>query len=192
MFKDIVEDYEIFSICRFKAAHQLYDFKIKVPTKEIKNINYKPDLTDHKILTFLATKDGFASYNEMGKSLRLSLETVRNHVNKLLNSGIILRFIPFIQPKSVGLEAYLLIIHYNLSQNLNPLFSYLNHNYRVILGFQNLNKPEIMCLLFVENFKELEGIIEEIKINFKDTIKSVANSFVSEEFLLNYYPKQTY
>ena len=193
LIKEIIVEYEIVFYYRFKAEHQLFNFDIEVPTKKInKKISYKPDLVDYKILTFLNTKDGFASYKQIGDSLGLSLETVRNRIIKLKKSGIIIRFFPFIQPKSVGLEGYLLRINYNPSQDLQTFYSYLNNNYRAIIGFQNLNNPEIMCYLFVENFKELERIIEEMRTNFKDLINLVTHLFVSEEFKLNFYPKQIY
>jgi len=56
------------------------------------------------------------------------------------------------------------------------------------LGFQNLNKPEIICFLFVENFKELEAIMEEMRTNFKELINSIVYLYDSEEFRLNFYP----
>ncbi|MBW2977123.1 winged helix-turn-helix transcriptional regulator [Candidatus Woesearchaeota archaeon] len=191
--KSIIVEYEIKFYHRFKAAHQLFNFDIKVPSKEIKKkINYKADLTDHKILRFFGTKDGFATYKEIGGSLGLSLETVRNRVIKLKKSGIILRFIPFIQPKNAGLEGYLLLIKFSPSQDLKQFYSYLNNNYRVILGFKNFNNPEIMCYLFAENFRELEKIIEEIRTIFKDLIDSITCLYISEELKLNTFPRYTY
>ena len=48
-----------------------------------------------------------------------------------------------------------------------------------------------MCFVFVENFKELEVIIEKLKTNFKDMVNSVDDLFVTNELRLSTFPKLT-
>lgn len=66
-------------------------------------MEYRLDETDNKILDLLSM-DSRLSYAELGRLVNLSRVSVRERVNKLIESGIIERFSVIINPKKVGLN----------------------------------------------------------------------------------------
>lgn len=59
------------------------------------------DSTDTKIIKLL-NEDGRMSYRKISRELDISVGTVHNRVDKLLSTGVIKKFVPFIDLKKLG------------------------------------------------------------------------------------------
>ncbi len=66
-------------------------------------MDFNLDAIDNKILDLL-TKDGRQTFAELGRILNLSRVSVRDRVNRLVESGVIDRFSIIINPRKVGLN----------------------------------------------------------------------------------------
>lgn len=78
------------------------------------------DVLDQKILNILC-EDGRMSYAEIGRILNLSRVSVRERVNRLVETGVIERFSIIINPTKVGLNLsvfFEIAVHPNQLQNV--------------------------------------------------------------------------
>lgn len=84
------------------------------------NTNIVLDELDYSILSLLHT-DGRMSFSDIARELDVAVNTVRNHVAKMVDNGI-LTFIAHVSPEKVGFQAYAnILISAEASSMVEPI-----------------------------------------------------------------------
>lgn len=190
-----LENYEVkHSIKRIKIDRRVFDYEKETnykfkPSDTGENI-VKLDGLDKKILWYLNTKDGLASYRKVGKAIGASSETTRNRMLSLLRNGVIVRYTPEIVYAKLGFETYLVIInfHYITKETIKEIYAYINHNKEIKIAFETVGKQEIYFYAVVNSPKDLEDMIKDMRNEFYETILSIDHMLITEELKLDFFP----
>lgn len=210
--KDVNDFGKVFEEITIFLGHDLENYEVKHPIRRIKidrkifdfeketKYKFKPadtgeevvelDELDKKILRNLNTKNGLASYREVGKAIGVSLETTRNRMLSLLKNGVIVRYAPEINYGKLGLGTYLVVInfHYLTKESIKEIYSYINHRKEIRIAFETLGKQEIYFYATVGSLKDLENLIKNIRNEFYETILAIDYMLITEELKLDFFP----
>lgn len=138
--------------------------------------DYKPDLIDRRIISELS-KNGRASYTEIADIINVTPATVRNRMNRLIESKIIRNFKPLVDKKLYNLDiSALLMITLETSKITEDITKKLKEFPEITQISILANDPNIVCNIFAENMELFSMIL--IKITQMDGIKDVKSNFV--------------
>jgi len=143
---------------------------------ESTNIEYHPDLIDHRIIRELSN-NGRASYTEIAETINVTPATVRNRMNRLTELGVIKNFKPLINRKLFNLDiSALLFITLDSSKLANDIVQKLQEMPEITQISIMTNDPNIVCNSFAENMAVFSLLLA--KITQLDGIKDVKSNFI--------------
>jgi DNA-binding Lrp family transcriptional regulator len=197
-FNEFIEDYEVkVTVKRFKLQYCVPDYfdlinKNKVKTlTPVKDRNIvQLDKVDRKLLSALS-KNARANFQQLGKLINESLETTRNHFNKLIKEGVLEGFSVQFGYKELDLVNYMTFFRFrNISEEKEKEFKlYLQEKREVILALKNGNVPEIYLLLSANSPRTAETVIKDIKDKFFEQIKNITTITLTENIRLDFFPE---
>jgi len=188
-------------------------YEAKLVTKQIKidyqmfhdtkiNYKYKPvavdysriarlDKLDKKIISYLNEVSAIAKFQDVGKSAGASLETTRNHINKLIADGVITRFVPFVKHKKIGLAQFLIMINFKHFTNEveTEVARFIRNSDNIRLAFKTLAKPEVYFWAAAPGHFVMQELLAGLKSRFYDLILSAEIMPITEDITLNLFPR---
>lgn len=137
------------------------------------------DNLDRSILKFLQ-KDARLSFAEIGRHLDIAETTVRFRVNRLIESGVIKRFVALIDPEKVGLTvggAILLKIDpAHLDEACKELAAFVETQYL----FRSTGEYDVVSMILARDMEHLNDLVKRTKMikGVKDTRLSVTTKML--------------
>lgn len=117
------------------------------------------DKIDIQILEIL-TKDGKSSFTDIAKSLNLSIGTIRNRYNKLVDEGI-LNIVGWVDPISLNMHAYVRInIQIEDSRQIEQIINQISKIEQVTFIARTSGEYEIEVNVLCKDNNELLDIID--------------------------------
>ncbi len=126
------------------------------------------------------------SYSQLAKITSLKQETVRYRINQLESSGVIRKFVTFVNSAKLGFSAYQLMLKL---QNVNEqkkkeIIKSLIANSFINWVANVEGNYDIACIILVKNQADLQGVVDRLYSLFGDTIiKKNLSIILSSQFL---------
>ena len=131
------------------------------------------DRKDIEIIKILE-EDGRIPVLELARKVKLSHETVRYRMNKMVKSGVIEKFIVRINKKKLGYNIYavIMIATWNYTEEeWNRLLSYLMENRNIVSVEKITGNYDLKIAFWAKDPEELDAISHSIKARFSRIIK---------------------
>lgn len=135
-------------------------------------VNNKLDEKDYVILGHIVN-NGRISLTELAKKVKSTEIIIKNRIKKLKENGIIIQYRIGVDLNKLGLELYkaILRIERYTKEDEKRLLSYISNLPNIQYFIRNISQiePELV----VSNFQEYHKIIEDIKKEFPEVIRTV-------------------
>jgi len=142
--------------------------------KTIKNSgNPKIDNKDIEIIKILE-EDGRIPIMDLAKKVKLSHETVRYRMNKMIKSGIIEKFIVRINKKKLGYNmfAVIMISTWNYTKDeWDAFFDHLMKHDNIVAVEKITGNYDLKIAFWAKDAEEMDAISQSIKTKFSKIIK---------------------
>jgi len=132
------------------------------------------DKKDIEIIKILE-EDGRIPILELAKRVKLSHETVRYRLNKLIKSGVIEKFIVRINKKKLGYSIYavIMISTWNYTkEDWNEFLTYLMEHKNIVSVEKITGNYDLKIAFWAKNPEECDTISHSIKTKFSRIIKN--------------------
>ena len=173
-FKEYIKLYEISTILEIHCYKRRYIYDNK---KEISFLvggkvqNLRIDDIDKKIISELKS-NAQLSNTQIAQKLGLARNTIKYRIEKLAEKGIILGYKLFYRPQALGFQSYKLFISMkNLySGKEKEFFAFSQNSPNITFAHKNLGKWNYELEIEVKDIAELQKIIVDLRVRFKDFI----------------------
>jgi Lrp/AsnC family transcriptional regulator, leucine-responsive regulatory protein len=154
-----------------------------------KEIEYKPDETDIKILNELH-QDGRMSSYIIADKIGLSANAVRYRIKKMEQSNLIRHFTATVNLNALGYHLYTVgIIINSLSKEAEAkLTEYLGGHRFIIRAAKVLGQWDLLLTVLSDNIKNFHKTVKEIEDMFADIIVNYESLISYEEKVYKYLP----
>ena len=192
-FEGYIKLYEVLTIIEINCYKRRYIYDIK------KNIsfaigggveNIKLDKTDLEIIRNLKSS-AQATNTEIGEKLKLSRNTIKQRIQKLIDKKIIVGHKLFYHPLAIGYQSYKFLISMkSLSlQKEKEFFDYAQTNPNIIFAHKNLEKWNYEIEVEIDDLIKLQEIIVELRTKFKDFILDYELFPILHDYKINLFPE---
>jgi Lrp/AsnC family transcriptional regulator for asnA, asnC and gidA len=129
----------------------------------VKLLSVKLDAVDRKILNILQI-DARTSFASIARELGVSEATVRFRVKKLLEKGVIIRFIALLNPRKIGLPITAIIMAKVDSNLLEEAFERLASFDETHHVFQSTGEYDIVAVVHARDLLHLSELRKRVKM----------------------------
>lgn len=145
----------------------------------------KLDEKDKKILYMLSV-DAKVPVTRLAKEVGLSKDAVSYRINRLIEQGAILYFIPIINIQKFGFFGYYLYLQLeNLKENTDTeLLNYLKLDKRTAFVGSCFGGYDIVVHLFARNALELEAFLKELRGRYDSYIRNFVLLLATKDYKL--------
>jgi Lrp/AsnC family leucine-responsive transcriptional regulator len=192
---DLIQDYEILALVKTYLAESFpksfieeYDLQKNQPQKE-----YNPDKKDIQILKIIG-EEATLSLAEIGGKTGLSADAVAYRIKNLVNSGIIVKFIPVINYASLdyNLHAVLLNISSLDKENEKKLAEFFTSNKNPLWAVKCIGRFNVLIYFLVRDTEDLQKTLIELRSLFPKHITNYESLLAYEEYKYVYFPKELF
>jgi Lrp/AsnC family leucine-responsive transcriptional regulator len=194
-FGSLIDDYEIkSSVERLKLQHGVPEYnhlinEIKLPeNKNSPFTHVQPSMNDRKLLHALS-RNARASFQELGQKINESLETTRNHFNRLVKEGVLQGFTVNFDSSKIGYVDYLVFCRFHNFEKDQDFKMLVNNKAEIKLALRNGNVPEIYLLVSTRSPYEMESLVKEIKEKFYSNIHEIKHLTITQDIKLDLFPE---
>ncbi len=191
-FEEYIKLYEVLTILEINCYKRTYIYDTK------KNIsfaiggrveNIKLNKTDLEIIRNLKL-NAQATNTEIGEKLKLSRNTIKQRIQKLIDKKIIVGHKLFYHPLAIGYQSYKLLISMKSlpSQKEKEFFDYAQINPNIIFAHKNLGKWNYEFEIEIEDLIKLQEIIVELRTKFRDFILDYELFPVLHDYKISLFP----
>lgn len=148
------------------------------------------DAIDRKLL-FALNNDAVAPLHVLAKECDTTLDIVHYRMKKLYTEGIILHYIPFVALENLGYTEY--FCHVQL-RHLTPekaqsMKQYILQHPNIKYAFRGASQLELLFLLAVQNTRELDALIQDLKHLFFSHILDIQYHLITEQGKFHLFPE---
>ena len=152
-------------------------------------IAYTPLAVDYKIMNLLM-QDSRMTLKSISKLSDLSIDAVKDHIEKMKKVGIIDRFTIHINPELLGLplssQVYVKFKNVN-EKSLKSFMEYLKSDPQIITLISILGSFDLFMVIVAKSPVELEKKKNKIREEFKELIDNWEETVVSQIYKLEEY-----
>jgi len=144
----------------------------------------KVDLKDIEIIKILE-EEGRIPILELSKRIKLSHETTRYRLNKLVKQGVIEKFTVSIDKKKLGYSIYavIMIATWNYTKEEWEEFLKFLMNHKNIIAVEKITGDyDLKIAFWVHNPEELETVSHTIKTKFSKMIKDWQSFIFTKQY----------
>ncbi len=193
---DSLDYYEVkFASRPVKTDYQLFhDVSLpyaRRPQRRFGSQIVKLSALDKKILNHMNEVGAISKYSAIAKSTNASLETVRNRVNRMIDEGVLLNFVPFVSPKKVGKVQFLVLMQFrHLTKGIEKsIITYMKNCEKIRLAFRSIESPEMYFWAAENGHFKMQELLAEFKTKFPNWISNADLMAITEDVTLNLFPK---
>ncbi|MBS3123255.1 Lrp/AsnC family transcriptional regulator [Candidatus Woesearchaeota archaeon] len=148
------------------------------------------DKIDYKILKTILKNARMKSI-DIAREIGTTEIVVRYRIKKLIKTGIIIGFKPFLNVHKLGYTYFKL--HLNL-QNLTPekkknILTYIHQHPNTVHMTELVGGADIECEFQVQNNDEFYGHIRDLRLKFSDIIRDYSFMQYTQEYKFTYLPE---
>jgi len=125
---------------------------------------------------------------ELSETLDLSPQTVLKRIKWLEKNGVICGYKIGLNIEKLGYVSYRIDLELTSTAKNELLFDYCRQHRNIYQINKTIGGADFEIELVVKDLNELLAIIEDIKIRFKDVVKSASYFSYSTYYLMNYIP----
>ena len=152
-------------------------------------IAYAPLAVDYKIMNLLM-QDSRMTLKSISKLSDLSIDAVKDHIEKMKKVGIIDRFTIHVNPELLGLplssQVYVKFKNIN-EKSLKSFMDYLKNDPQIITLISILGSFDLFMVIIAKSPVELEKKKNKIREEFKELIDNWEETVVSQIYKLEEY-----
>lgn len=153
-------------------ANKKLDFYVKDYELE----EYNPDELDRRIINCLS-EDGRATYTQIAEILRVTPATIRNRLNRLLETKIIQNFKPVIDKKFYQLDiSAFFMISLESSKLTQEVVNQLQDHEGISQISVLTSNPNIVCTVYAKNMEEFSILLA--RLTQIDGVRDIKTSFI--------------
>ncbi len=130
----------------------------------------KLDSKDKAILNELS-RDSAQSAAEISRKTGISKQVIGYRIKDLIKEGVIKQNYAIIDLGILGYELYDVLIRYKTLANEREVINYLKRKKNVISCDKCINRFDLIIRAWARNQRELNKLIEDLNIRFKDLVK---------------------
>lgn len=159
------------------------------PKKAAGEEEYRTDEDDHRILHELSEK-GTAPYYEIARAVKMSHDTVRYRVQKMMKANIIQRFVPVINYSALSMSVYVVLLRLSGLDNEknSTLRQLLNEDRNVLWAVKCVGPYNLLLYACVKDTEELHETLNGIRNHFPEKITDYQILIAYEEYKYTYFP----
>jgi|TARA_Y100000310_G_scaffold200493_1_gene200545 DNA-binding Lrp family transcriptional regulator len=188
---EYLQDYEVLAITKTYNARifpkSFLDFKEK--KLKIKNEKVKIDDKDKKVLSILSD-EAILPYYSTAKKIKLSHDATSYRIKKMIEGGIILKFVPVINYASINYNVYCILLRMNGLNNdkENTLKQFLSMNKNVLWSVKCVGIYNVLIYLCVDNAEKIHDTLTGLRRHFPESIINYESLIAYEEYKYTYFP----
>jgi len=193
--REYLQDYEILTIAKFyvensfpKSFLETQESSSVVQNKKTEKI--KIDQQDFEILRILANNADLPLFSVANK-LKVSADTVKYRLKKMMSAGIIKKFIPVINYSSLGYTIYALLLNIKgLSDKREAkLKQVLGTDPNVLWAVKTIGRFNVLMYVCAQNTEEFHKTLINIRSNFQGEINHYETLIAYAEYKYTYFPE---
>jgi DNA-binding Lrp family transcriptional regulator len=154
---------------------------------------YNPDKKDIEILKIIG-EDATLNLSKIGDKIHLSADAVNYRIKKLIESGIIIKFIPVLNYDALdfNLHAVLLNINSFNEESEKKLQEFLEVNKNTLWAVKCIGRFNILIYFLTKNTQEIQETLIELRSLFPKQINLYESLTAYEEYKYVYFPKELF
>ena len=185
-----LNNYEVMAITKSYSANILpksfLEFKEK--SKKIKEVKIKTNEKDKEILSLLAN-DTTLPFYKIADKVNLSPDAVIYRIKRLINGGVIKKFVPVINYASLSYNVYAILLRVNsLKEKEEALKNFLQNDKNVLWSVKCVGKYNVLIYVCVHTNEELHETLNELRTHFPENIVDYETLIAYEEYKYTYFP----
>ncbi|MDP2926244.1 MAG: Lrp/AsnC family transcriptional regulator [Nanoarchaeota archaeon] len=192
-FSGIVQDFEILTVIKTYIQEGFpLNFKEYKITRNPKNKN-KIDKKDIEILKIIGENATIPLY-KIADKVKLSADAIAYRIKNLINSEIIIKFVPIINYTSLGYSLHTLLLNISsLDEKKEKILrSFLSNNENVLWAVKTIGRFNVLIYLLVKNIEELQETVLKLRSLFPKQINHYEILMAYEEYKYIYFPKELF
>ncbi len=186
-----MQDYEILTIVKTYAAETFPpNFSEGVSREsEAKKISSKIDKKDIQILKIISEEALMPLY-EIGDKVGISADAAAYRIKNLINSGIIIKFIPVINYVSLSFNLHTVLLNISaLDEDKEKILGdFLSKNKSTLWAVKTIGRFNVLIYLLVKDIEELQEAMLELRSLFPKQIIHYESLIAYEEYKYVYFP----
>jgi DNA-binding Lrp family transcriptional regulator len=188
-----IQDYEILTISRTFVSEtfpqSFSEYKTKAESR--KKSNQKIDKKDIKILKFIS-EDALLPLHEIAGKVKLSADAVAYRIRNMVNSEIILKFIPVINYISLDYNLHTLLLNIiGLNEKKEKILKdFLFTDKNILWAVKTIGRFNVLVYLLVKNLGDLHETIINLRSLFPKQINNYESLIAYEEYKYTYFPQE--
>ncbi|MDP2946925.1 MAG: winged helix-turn-helix transcriptional regulator [Nanoarchaeota archaeon] len=153
------------------------------------NNNVKLDDLDYKLISCLS-KNARLDNTEIGHTLNVSRNTIKNRIEYLIKQGVILGFRTFPNLQKIGRESNMLFLEINRlnRERETELYYFLQLLPQVTFVVKHVAQWKVGMEIETKNSREFQDILTNIRSQFSDIISDYDTFPILQDHVVNYFP----
>jgi Lrp/AsnC family leucine-responsive transcriptional regulator len=150
----------------------------------------KIDKIDLKILKILSDNAILELY-KIADSANLSADAINYRIKKMMQQGLILRFVPIVNYSVLGYTIYAILMNINNlgKEKENKLKNFLKGDENVLWAVKTIGRYNLLMYLCTKKSDELHQALIQLKELFSSDIKDYETLIAYEEYKYTYLPE---
>jgi len=189
-----LQDYEILTIIKTYAAETFppnftgFENKAEIREKET-----KIDKKDIKILKIIGENAQIPLY-EIGFQVKLSADAVAYRIKNMVNSGVIIKFIPVINYTSLSYNLYTILLNISALDEAKEktLKNFLTSDRNTLWAVKTIGRFNVLIYLLVKDIDELQETLFKLRSLFPKQINHYETLIAYEEYKYVYFPRDLF
>ncbi len=193
-FEGFIQDYEILTISkRFICEALPINNSLNLSKRINKTSDKKIDKKDIQILNLISEEANMPLY-EIGSKLGVSADTASYRIKNMIDSGVIIKFIPVINYTSLDYNLYTMLFNIKgLDENKeNILKKFLLSEKNSIFAVKSIGRYNVLIYMLVKNIDELQESILKLRSLFPREMNHYETLIAYEEYKYTYFPKNLF
>ncbi len=159
---------------------------IKRKKIEKTDVTVKLDKLDILIIKKLS-QNATVQFSDIAKEARVTIDTVKNRIERLIKEDVILSFSPLFNISYLGLQPYVIFIKLRPNARIEPLENYFKDNIQFALKTYGIWDYTLWIAL--ENELQFFYFLRDLRNKFQDAIASFDTISVIKDFKFTFTPE---
>jgi DNA-binding Lrp family transcriptional regulator len=183
-----LQEYDVLIKTQTYAAHTLPQSFHPTKPGTIKKVPLVLDEQDGKILRVLA-HDPLLPYFRIAEEIGISHDTVRQRMKRMIDAGVVLKFIPVINYASLSYSVYAILVRMNGLRDDARLRTTLQADKHVLWATKCIGRFDLLMYICVKNTDELNETLSNLRQHFSQSIMDYEVLIAYEEHKYTYFPE---
>lgn len=161
--------------------------------KKIVIEKYTPDKKDIELLKIIG-EDATLNLSKIGDKIHLSADAVNYRIKKLIESGIIIKFIPVLNYDALDFTLHAVLLNVNSfdKESEKKLADFLDSNKNTLWAVKCVGRFNVLIYFLVKSNREFQDTIINLRSLFPKQIHSYESLIAFEKYKYIYFPKELF